>query len=530
MRFFLLPFIFTLLSIAPPPDGVLPAFARVRAGAAPLLTGIHGPNRPFNEQDYARIAEGEFGAVKMMSYHPLVSYDRLRRVLPDLRFYVRLFTPWNELPSPEQFVNTNAPHLRELVDAGVTPWIEIGNEPNLELHPQAEATFVEWYLDVLGRLRVEVPEAHYGFPGLAPDLRELDWLEANARAVEASDWLGVHAYWRSEREMLDPHGALKLTTMHHRFPGLPIVVTEAGNLTGDIKSAERGRQYARFVRAVAQLPYVEAVHFFILSGSEEWRRFFFDQQMVEAARRASVDPLPAWATRLGFRLPSRRVADPSLDVPLASIPPPLPTVRTAPSPTPTPEPFLRRRLFADPTPAGSTVLSPIPGARWQRLTPAADPAAALRTASAYTISDFSARFALAPPAPGEPFAVQIAESDLFATLPASPTTTGFALLWDGGAWRLQYRRAGRLMTDVPLGGVPSLESLAPGEWLQSEIALEPRSAAAWLWRSGQPEPAQPSAVFAPPEAAALDGARPRALFLPSHPVANVVLEGATRYT
>ena len=224
-RLLLLPAFALFLLIAPPPDGVLPSFTRVRAGAAPLLVGVHAPNRGFNEQDYARVAEGELGTVKMMGYHPAESYDRLRRSLPDLRFYVRLNTPWNELPSPEQFVNANAPHLRALVQSGVTPWVEIGNEPNLELHPQAEMTFVEWYLDVLARLREAVPEARYGFPGLARDLRELDWLEANAAAVEASDWMGVHSYWTSEREMRDPRGALKLTTFHSRFPQLPIGVT-----------------------------------------------------------------------------------------------------------------------------------------------------------------------------------------------------------------------------------------------------------------------------------------------------------------
>ena len=506
----------------------MPAFPRARAGASPLLVGVHGPNRGFNEQDYARIAEGELGAVKMMGYHPFVSYDRLRRSLPDLRFYVRLNTPWNELPSPEQFVNATAPPLRALVASGVTPWVEIGNEPNLELHPRAETTFVEWYLEVLTRLRAAVPEARYGFPGLARDLRELDWLEANARAGEASDWLGAHAYWSHEREMLDPRGALKLTTFHARFPQLPIVVTEAGNLSDGPATTERGRQYARFVRTLARLPYVEAVHFFILSGTGEWRRFFFDQTMMGALRRAAVDPLPDWATALGFKLPSRRLRDPELEIETSEpAPTPVPTARAGATPTPTPEPFSRRRLFVDPTPGAATVLAPVPGARWSRLSGGRAPAAALRTASAYTISDVSARFAIAPPR-AEPLALQLAETDLFTGRGAS--ATGFALLWDGAAWRLQYHRAGRLAVDVPLAGVPAPDALHDGDWLQGEIALEPRSAAAWLWRSGDPQPAAPSAVFAPPEAAVQDAARPRALFLPAHPVANLVLEGATRYT
>jgi hypothetical protein len=61
-----------------------------------------------------------------------------------------------------------------------------------------------------------------------------------------------------------------------------------------------------------------------------------------------------------------------------------------------------------------------------------------------------------------------------------------------------------------------------------DIALERRPAAAWVWPRGAPQPAQPGAVFAPPEAAAGDGGRPRVLFLPNHPLENVILEGATR--
>ena len=495
----------------------------------PLLVGVHGPNRAFDEQDYARIAEGEMRTVKMMGYHPPVAYDRLRRSLPDLRFYVRLNTPWNELPSPAQFVNANAPHLRALIAAGVTPWVEIGNEPNLELHPLAETTFEEWYLEVLTRLRAAVPEARYGFPGLARDLRELEWLAANARAVEASDWLGVHAYWSHEREMLDPRGALALTAFHARFPQLPIVVTEAGNLSSHLTTVERGRQYGRFVRTLARLPYVEAVHFFILSGTDEWRRFFFDQTMMGSLRRAAVDPPPDWLSALGFKLASRRQYDPDLEVsPSAPAAMSVPTVRSAATPTPTPEPFFRRRLFMDPTPAAATLLAPVPGARWARLSGAHAPAAALRTASAYTMSDVSARFTVAPPRAGEPFALQVAETDLFGI--RGTTATGYALLWDGAGWRLQYHRAGRLTVDMPLAGVPAPGALDDTFSLQAEIALEPRSAAAWLWRSGEAQPALPSAVFAPPEVAMHDGARPRALFLPAHPVTDLTLEGATRYT
>ena len=214
----LLPPLLLLLVLPPPPGGVAPPFGRSRAGVAPLAAGVHAPNRAWEEADFGRMAEGAFGGVKMMSYHRPADYARLLRDTPGLDFAVRLDSPWNELPPPADFVAFHAPRLRALVDAGFSPWVEIGNEPNLELHPGAEVAFNAWYLETLRALRREAPQLRYGFPGLAVDQRELEWLEANAEAIGASDWLGVHAYWAAEREMLDPRRALKLVQYHRRFP------------------------------------------------------------------------------------------------------------------------------------------------------------------------------------------------------------------------------------------------------------------------------------------------------------------------
>ena len=133
------------------------------------------------------------------------------------------------------------------------------------------------------------------------DQRELEWLEANAEAIRASDWLGVHAYWATEREMLDPRRALKLVQYHHRFPHLPILVTEAGNTTAGLPPAERARQYARFTRTVARFPYVRALHYFILSGTRDWRHFFFDDLALAAVRDAPQEPAPVVAGLAGLR-------------------------------------------------------------------------------------------------------------------------------------------------------------------------------------------------------------------------------------
>jgi hypothetical protein len=511
--------VLAFLVIPAPPGGVVPAFARARAGVPPLVAGVHAPNREWTEVDYERVARGRFGTVKMMSYHPPEAFARLRRDNPALQFALRLDTPWNELPDPLAFAALQVPYLRSLIGAGYELWVEIGNEPNLELHPESELAFASWYEVVLGALRAAVPEARYGFPGLAENRREMAWLEASAPAIEASDWLGVHAYWATEGQMLDPRHALKFMEFHRRFPHLPVLVTEAGNNALGVPEAERARQYARFVRTVARLPYVRALHFFILSGTVEWQRFFFDDTMVVAVREAGREPVPLLD---GLQESGRYV--------VAAVQPLLgrsggPGAEPRPSPPsrpvlPTPAPTGRRQLLVDPQPRAPDGAGT--GGRWQRQTPGGG----LRTTSAYLATHLSLRAEVAPPLPGVPLAMQLAEADLSAADPGAEAI-GFALLWDGREWRLQYWREGEAAVDMPLSGVPA--SGAGGtEWYHLEVAIEPRSAAVWLWPRGASRPPEPNAVFAPPEAAAKDGARPRYVILPDHPVANVHLEGETR--
>jgi hypothetical protein len=517
----LLPPLLLLLVLPPPPGGVGPPFGRSREGVAPLAAGVHAPNRAWEEADFGRMAEGSFGGVKMMSYHRPADYARLLRDTPGLDFAVRLDSPWNELPPPADFVAFHAPRLRALVDAGFSPWVEIGNEPNLELHPGAEVAFNAWYLETLRALRREAPQLRYGFPGLAVDQRELEWLEANAEAIGASDWLGVHAYWATEREMLDPRRALKLVQYHRRFPHLPILVTEAGNTTAGLPPAERARQYARFTRTVARFPYVRALHYFILSGTRDWRHFFFDDLALAAVRDAPREPAPLVAGLAGLRQEAVAVLLPLVSGPggLDGAPSEESTgPRTPAPPVPTAAPS-RRRLIADPAPApmppGAPAVPHATGGRW------VGGETGLRSASAYFATDFSLRLLTAPPAGGAPFAVQIADD---------ARGTGFALLWDGEAWRLQYRRAGEVLEDHPLQGV---REPPPGGRLRVELALEPRSAAAWVWPAGEPQPGAPQAVFAPPPDAGPDAARPRHVVLPAprlHPVADVSLEGLTRFS
>jgi hypothetical protein len=284
--------------------------------------------------------------------------------------------------------------------------------------------------------------------------------------------------------------------------------------------AERARQYARFTRTVARLPYVRALHFFILSGTVDWRQFFFDDLSVAAVREAPQEPIPLLAGLVDLRQDAVAALLPLVSgpVPVAAesdgLDAPWPQ-RQAPRPAPA-APAARRRLIVDEAPApdvpGVPAIPHVTAGRW------VNGGDGLRSASAYIATDLSLRLEVAPPAPGVPFAVRIADE---------AQATGFALLWDGDAWHLQYQRDGEVVDDYSLEGTP--ES-APDGRLQLELALEPRSAAAWVWPVGESQPADPQAVFAPPPDAAADATRPRRILLPGQPVANLSLEGLTRFS
>ena len=526
---------FALLS-AGPPGGVLPPEAR--GAAPPLAAGVHAPNRQWIETDFQRVADAQIGAVKLLSSHSPADFVRLRQDQPGIQLVVRLMTPWNELPPPEQFAAQQAPYLRALVRDGIIPWVEIGNEPNLELHPNAAGAFDAWYSDVLDRLRAAVPEARYGYPGLARDRGEGAWWDVSAAVIARSDWLGVHAYWRSEREMLDPAHALRLMGLHARFPDLPILVTEAGNDRPGVSAAQRAAEYGRFVRTVARLPYVRSVYFFILSGTPEWQRFFLDDAALAALAAPGRSAAPVLDGLLDSARALATAAGPLLRTQLghhAPAPPLAPPAPTPDPPSPAPAPFARRALLVDHSPAPSLQWLSLPGAptvdesgvsyliKLAKADPLPSAASALRSASTFLGTDFSARLTLPAPTPGSASGIQLAEGDLWPAAISSPGgATGFGLLWDGAGWRLQYHRDGGEVVDAPIA-MPS----TGGSALRVELALERRSAAAWVWPAGSEQPEAPGAVFAPPREADLDGARPRALFIPAG-ASDVVLEGGTR--
>ena len=226
-----------------------------------------------------------------------IDYTRLSwHLRDDCDVVLRLFFP-GRLDAPE-FVERAARKLPPVLNV-LSPrqcYIEIHNEPN---HAEGiegwgasnddANDFLVWYNDVFDGLR-ERGFRRLGFPGLAVGEwvhRERTWATLCRRAINRSDWLGIHVYWQRRVEM--KHDALGENWKWYRrtFPRKRIIVTEAGNSScqspglGSLAPGEQAAQYASWC---STNPRVYGVTFFLLGGSHDWDGFAIGRETIQALR------------------------------------------------------------------------------------------------------------------------------------------------------------------------------------------------------------------------------------------------------
>lgn len=253
-----------------------------------MLRGVHDrANRHPQPADYA-IVNGRFESVKVSSG---VSVEELHNY--KVPFYMcRLFESWNNRHVPvEAFVETVSNDIARLVDAGVE-YFEFHNEPNLTHEGLRShgvqgswangAEFAQYFIKGQKLLKQRFPNIKVGFPGLSPGadqayqfahdkgfrMNDVDFLEGAVSAVQAADFLCVHAYYISMEEVTSEAIAL-VKKYRHRFPDKLIFVTEFSNPDPAKKTAavDKGRQAKAFYEQCAQIPGVGAAYYFIVSGS-----------------------------------------------------------------------------------------------------------------------------------------------------------------------------------------------------------------------------------------------------------------------
>jgi hypothetical protein len=317
---------------------------RLQMATRSARVGIHGRNDywqcKFEESDYQLIREARIEHVKTMisdqAEKPDVLrnavgvYKRLREINPDMDFVVRLFdaeVKEGRHPTPQAFANRFTPIMNSLYEE--CPYVvkfEVLNEPNHSGglggwgHEADKARdFSRWFLETYDLLKTACPWASLGFPGLViaqgpePGL-DLDWIEICRKAVERSDWLGVHCYWQNRTYTEGNHTAdnwgLRFKACHDKFPDKIIEITEFGNSNGQsnypIEREKTAQEYVEYYQELFKHPYINSAASFIISSSDAtwgdqgftWRKesgeFWPVVRFVGAMKRPPLVSAVAW--------------------------------------------------------------------------------------------------------------------------------------------------------------------------------------------------------------------------------------------
>lgn len=187
--------------------------------------------------------------------------------------------------NPQDFVNDTLPRLKEYHDAlgGGQMLIAVHNEPNYVNEGWSRAwhngvEFAQWFLSVARAYRDALPGAKIGFPALSPGgdvpgAREDEWRFAAeaSQAINASDWVGVHAYFVVDGSDLD----VKPVLWQRMAQGRTVIITEGGPADNVLNDGAKLRNvYAKC--AALGIP----VMAWLLSGAGAWQSAGWKERSV----------------------------------------------------------------------------------------------------------------------------------------------------------------------------------------------------------------------------------------------------------
>jgi hypothetical protein len=243
------------------------------------------------------LAAGEIGMfqqanielVKVLSNLPEGDVSSLASALPSAPFVIRAYLSFKNpdgtprVVSPTEFVQWTLSDVQRTINrlGGRDIIVELHNEPNLVPEGLGGSwanglEFGPWLLQVLNQYRAALPNIAFAYPGLSPGgnvpgLREdnFTFITGSSNAVSACDYLAVHAYWASNWPMA---WALDVVDEYRsRFPGKPIIVTEASNNKAGTIDSIKGQEYITFWQALRGRPDIYGVTYFIGSASNpDW--------------------------------------------------------------------------------------------------------------------------------------------------------------------------------------------------------------------------------------------------------------------
>jgi hypothetical protein len=229
------------------------------------------------DEDLETIHTARLEAVKLHQSEARETIERLREINPAMFLMARLTDDLSgEAVRAQTFYDHVAPDAGRLYRMGVRSF-EVHRQPNVQTEGwgrswKTGAAFADWLVAVVQRLREDMPEASFGFPGLSSGGPVSGW-KADARVfldeaevgVAACDWVGVNLHWR-EREGVEKAASAGIDFYRRRFPDKLLFVTEFYNPSAGLSAEVKARQYLDFYRKIRNTPGVGAGFAYAISA------------------------------------------------------------------------------------------------------------------------------------------------------------------------------------------------------------------------------------------------------------------------
>ncbi len=275
--------------IDPTPYLVLPPERRRLPGSADdwayphCLFGLQARvDGPMEDADWEAARVARIEALKLTSSSAPVDAARALQMNPELFLLVQLSADFrSRRVTPAAFASQVIGDLERFYQQGVR-YFEVHHEPNIRpegygLSWDSGRAFAEWFLEVVGLLRLHFPDARYGWPGLSPGATagmradHRAFLESAGLVVDQADWIGCHCYWQDEETMMAVDGGLGYQYYRQLWPGKLLLITEFCNPSPSADPATKAGQYIRYMSHLRQQERIGAAFCSTLSASAGFR-------------------------------------------------------------------------------------------------------------------------------------------------------------------------------------------------------------------------------------------------------------------
>ena len=242
------------------------------------MFGLHLTNQTFMTEEEKRtlkaVAEHVMAVKVFHWFHDRTELSWLLDNLPNLKYLI-VRTHVTSAIHPETwykaFTGPIKNFIREASRRGVEVWVEPLNEPNHEREPFFRRhRDYGWWLKLLGQ------QWNLSAGLLLPALCWVDkyepwafWRE-NVEAAEYFQGVAFHRYWNV--------GGPEANFAPECDLGLPLFGTEVGNSAREcgfsVTDEQMADEYGLFLAQSKKEPLVKAVCFYLVGGTEEWKRWY----------------------------------------------------------------------------------------------------------------------------------------------------------------------------------------------------------------------------------------------------------------